>query len=78
MNASLTDHKSIVHKSTIIDPQKQKPEMIIFYNSTKGGVDTLDQKCAIYSILDAHSAGQWRSSTECWMFLQQMRTSLAA
>ncbi|GBP12553.1 hypothetical protein EVAR_10222_1 [Eumeta japonica] len=23
--------------------------MITFYNSTKGGVDTLDQKCAIYS-----------------------------
>lgn len=25
-----------------------KPEIIEFYNSTKGGVDSLDQKCAIY------------------------------
>ncbi|CAK1584552.1 unnamed protein product [Parnassius mnemosyne] len=38
-----------MHHSPTIDPQKQKPEMIIFYNSTKGGVGTLDQKCAIYS-----------------------------
>ncbi|CAK1579699.1 unnamed protein product [Parnassius mnemosyne] len=40
---------SSMHHSPTIDPQKQKPEIIIFYNSTKGGVDTLDQKCAIYS-----------------------------
>ena len=26
-----------------------KPEIIEFYNSTKGGVDALDQMCAIYS-----------------------------
>lgn len=25
-----------------------KPEIIEFYNSTKGGVDSLDQKCTIY------------------------------
>lgn len=37
-----------MHHSPTIDPQKQKPEMITFYNS-KGSVDTLDQKCAIYS-----------------------------
>ncbi|XP_054729254.1 piggyBac transposable element-derived protein 4-like [Anastrepha obliqua] len=40
---------SSMHHMPTIDPQKQKPEMITFYNSTKGGVDTLDQKCAIYS-----------------------------
>ncbi|GBP61678.1 PiggyBac transposable element-derived protein 4 [Eumeta japonica] len=40
---------SSMHHAPTIDPQKQKPEMITFYNSTKGGVDTLDQKCAIYS-----------------------------
>lgn len=40
---------SNMHHAPTIDPQKQKPEMITFYNSTKGGVDTLDQKCAIYS-----------------------------
>lgn len=40
---------SSMHYSLTIDPQTQKPEMITFYNSTKGGVDTLDQKCAIYS-----------------------------
>lgn len=27
----------------------EKPEIIDFYNSTKGGVDSLDEKCAVYS-----------------------------
>lgn len=40
---------SSMHHTPTIDPNRGKPEMIMFYNSTKGGVDMLDQKCAIYS-----------------------------
>lgn len=28
----------------------QKPEMITFYNKTKGGVDTVDKICASYNV----------------------------
>lgn len=31
-------------KSTIGD----KPEMIDYYNTTKGGVDSIDEKCSVY------------------------------
>jgi hypothetical protein len=40
---------SMHHDAKIYDDTK-KPEIIIFYNSTKGGVDALDQKCALYSV----------------------------
>lgn len=30
--------------------KKKLPEIICFYNSTKGGVDSLDQKCACYNV----------------------------
>lgn len=40
---------SSMHHSKNIDPITKKPEIILFYNETKGGVDTLDQKCACYS-----------------------------
>lgn len=40
---------SSMHHTSNIDPNTKKPEMVMFYNSTKGGVDMLDQKCAIYS-----------------------------
>lgn len=40
---------SSMHHGTATDPATDKPEMIAFYNSTKGGVDSLDQKCANYS-----------------------------
>lgn len=41
---------STMHHNQSIDTNSGKPEIIIFYNSTKGGVDTLDQKCANYSV----------------------------
>lgn len=34
-----------------------KPEIITFYNSTKGGVDTLDQLCATYDV--ARNTRRW-------------------
>lgn len=39
---------SSMHHTAEID-DNQTPEIINFYNSTKGGVDALDQKCAVYS-----------------------------
>nr|CAI5822734.1 unnamed protein product [Callosobruchus analis] len=39
---------SMHHSVSVVD---DKPEIIDFYNSTKSGVDTLDQKCANYSCL---------------------------
>lgn len=40
---------SSMHHTPSIDPNTQKPEITMFYNGTKGGVDMLDQICAIYS-----------------------------
>lgn len=34
---------------TISDAIHQKPEMILFYNKTKAGVDTMDQMCSRYT-----------------------------
>lgn len=40
---------SSMHHSRSTDVESNKPEIISFYNSTKGGVDALDEKCTIYS-----------------------------
>lgn len=40
---------SSMHHSAAIDNFTKKPEMIKYYNSTKGDVDETDKKCAIYS-----------------------------
>lgn len=40
---------SSMHSDDIVDEKSKKPKIILFYNSTKGGVDALDQKCANYS-----------------------------
>lgn len=40
---------SSMHNQKSIDASTKKPEIILFYNSTKSGVDSLDQKCANYS-----------------------------
>ncbi|XP_066970873.1 piggyBac transposable element-derived protein 4-like isoform X3 [Macrobrachium rosenbergii] len=44
---------STMHHDAAIDEstkEKRKPEIITFYNSTKGGVDTVDQLCSIYNV----------------------------
>ncbi|XP_046397016.1 piggyBac transposable element-derived protein 4-like [Ischnura elegans] len=51
---------SSMHSDISIDPttgEKKKPEMISFYNSTKGGVDTVDEMCATYSV--ARNTRRW-------------------
>lgn len=40
---------STMHHTKETDPEKNKPEIICYYNKTKGGVDLLDMKCANYS-----------------------------
>lgn len=40
---------SSMHHTQSTDPETQKPEIIAFYNNTKGGVDALDEKCTVYS-----------------------------
>lgn len=40
---------SSMHHSNEIGPNAGKPIIIEDYNSTKGGVDSVDQKCSIYS-----------------------------
>ncbi|GBP46696.1 PiggyBac transposable element-derived protein 4 [Eumeta japonica] len=42
---------SSMHHEMESDPLTEKPEIIVFYNSTKGGVDSLDQKCTIFSVM---------------------------
>uniref|UniRef100_A0A1B6FAD5 PiggyBac transposable element-derived protein domain-containing protein n=1 Tax=Cuerna arida TaxID=1464854 RepID=A0A1B6FAD5_9HEMI len=42
-----------MHDALTIDEttgEQRKPEIITFYNSTKGGVDTCDQLCSLYSV----------------------------
>ncbi|XP_055918514.1 piggyBac transposable element-derived protein 4-like [Eupeodes corollae] len=41
---------SSLHKGKTVDPQSKKPEIINFYNSTKGGVHTFDQLVHTYSL----------------------------
>ena len=43
---------STMHSQPDVDHnnEKKKPEMILYYNSTKGGVDTMDQMLRCYSV----------------------------
>ncbi|CAK1598332.1 unnamed protein product [Parnassius mnemosyne] len=42
---------SSMHHDDIIDEgELKKPEMILFYNKTKGGVDTNDKLCSTYNV----------------------------
>lgn len=41
---------STMHSGDDIDPENQKPEIITFYNKTKGGVDVVDRLKAEYSV----------------------------
>ena len=55
------NNKSVVLLSTMfrdakVDAETKKPEIIQFYKSTKGGVDTVDQLCGNYSV----------SKRTCW------------
>lgn len=52
------------------DSTTGKPEVIMFYNSTKGGVDALDQKCANYSV--ARRTQRW----PCVIFSAIMNISM--
>ncbi|CAH1965874.1 unnamed protein product [Acanthoscelides obtectus] len=39
-----------MHDDSTIDPYTNKPEIILDYNMTKGGVDTVDKMCNTYSV----------------------------
>jgi hypothetical protein len=41
---------SSLHHDSAICSDSGKPEIIAFYNKTKGAVDTLDQMCARYTV----------------------------
>lgn len=40
---------SSMHHDNFVDESTNKPEIILHYNSTKGGVDSVDQMCSVYS-----------------------------
>ena len=40
---------SLHHNQTIVDEEKRQPEIILYYNNTKGGVDHMDQMVQTYS-----------------------------
>lgn len=48
---------STMHDNANIDPKTNKPNIIITYNSTKGGVDTVDKLCATYNC--ARGTNRW-------------------
>ncbi|RVE41360.1 hypothetical protein evm_013992 [Chilo suppressalis] len=39
-----------MHDNGIIDENTQKPEIIMNYNESKGGVDTVDKMCETYNV----------------------------
>lgn len=39
-----------MHDDGAIDPVSNKPDIILQYNATKGGVDTVDKMCSTYSV----------------------------
>lgn len=41
---------STMHDDGAIDPVSNKPDIILQYNATKGGVDTVDKMCSTYSV----------------------------
>ncbi|XP_031328287.1 piggyBac transposable element-derived protein 4-like [Photinus pyralis] len=41
---------STLYNADEIDPTTNKPQVIMDYNATKGGVDTVDKMCASYSV----------------------------
>lgn len=41
---------STMHDDCSVNPETKKPEVIEFYNSTKGGVDTFDKMAHAYSV----------------------------
>lgn len=48
---------SSLHHDDMIDAETKKPEMIIDYIGTKGGVDRLDKMCAAYDC--ARNTRRW-------------------
>lgn len=50
---------SSIHHDTTINEDSRKPEIMMFYNSTKAGVDALDEKCAIYSNFQKNLRCPW-------------------
>lgn len=40
---------SSMHHNNDVDEDTKKPEIILYYNATKGGVDEADKKCSNYS-----------------------------
>lgn len=48
---------SSLHRDDIIDSETGKPDIIVNYNQTKGGVDTVDKLCAAYNC--ARGARRW-------------------
>lgn len=40
---------STFHRTPAINSETGKPEVILYYNETKGGTDTFDQMCSTYS-----------------------------
>jgi len=48
---------STMHYNAAVNEESKKPEMVHFYNSTKGGTDTFDQLCHNYST--ARRTNRW-------------------
>ena len=47
----------------IADDHKKKPETILFYNSTKGGVDSVDERISTYSV--KYRSKRWHVTVFC-------------
>lgn len=41
---------STMHDDDKLDSKTEKPDIVMFYNSTKGGIDCVDQMCGNYSV----------------------------
>jgi len=61
-NKSVVLLSSMHHTSDVSTEDHRKPEIILFYNSTKGGVDTVDLMVRYYSCRIKTRRWRWRYS----------------
>lgn len=55
------------HKTGKIDEATGKPEIVLFYNNTKGGTDSFDKKCHDFTTARKRVDGLCDTFMGCWI-----------
>ena len=64
-SSCLTKQRKISQHTSckLSDSPKKKPETILYYNSTKGGVDSVDERIGTYSV--KYKTKRWHVTVFC-------------